>query len=750
MRLATALLLVALLAIHLWGVTPQKALAHANLESAEPSPNAVLQSSPSRVTLRFSEPVAQSFSSIQVLNSAGRPVQKSAAIVDPGDAKTLWTGLDALANGTYTVAWRNLSTVDGHAVRGSYVFSVGEPLSAVPAAQEPGYPLVQSRAEPFLRWGALLSVLAIFGGIAFQLLIFGPAVAKLPRSEALAGAAKRIRAASARLIGAAGFLFILSSLGLFLVQAGVARDLPWYRTVGEPLNSVMLHTDYGRWWLWRVGLFLAVHLLLAFHGVMARRGRPGDFQFVFPLALAAAAGMLLTFSFTSHSAATAAIRPYAVTSDFFHLLAAGLWAGGLLYLMLALRLLFKHLGEQERVKLLGAMIPRFTTLATVSVAVIVVTGVYGGWAHVTTLRASDTAYGYTLITKIVIVIPLLMLGALNLFWVSKRLAENPRASALLKLFVTSEAALVLLVVLATGWLTSLEPARQADARHRQSSAIQLTQEVNDATVDVRISPGRVGVNSVAVQAKDRRGKIDNASTVRVTTVFLGQDLGSAVAQAQREGDSRYLANDISFSVAGPWQIEVLLVRPNAFDLRAAYRFELGASGAVQRGGAQADLKTGRLLFGVELALIGIACASALVMTGGIRRKAGKRLLAPALAFIVIGLLFAAVPAEPQRAAPALAANPFPPTAASLASGKASYAKYCAACHGDTGKGDGPHAAAHTPPPADLTIHAPLHPEGQLFGYIKNGLPGTQMPPFGNFLTDEEIWHVVNYVKSLAE
>ena len=37
---------------------------------------------------------------------------------------------DDLPNGTYTVAWRNLSTVDGHTIRGTFFYSVGEPLSA--------------------------------------------------------------------------------------------------------------------------------------------------------------------------------------------------------------------------------------------------------------------------------------------------------------------------------------------------------------------------------------------------------------------------------------------------------------------------------------------------------------------------------------------------------------------------------------------------------------------------------------------
>jgi copper transport protein len=750
-RPALALLLLALLAVQLFIRAPHTARAHANLENADPPQSTVLQASPSRVTLRFSEPVAQSFSSIQVLNAAGERVEKSDALVDPGDSKVLWVALETLPTGVYTVAWRNLSTVDGHSVRGSYVFSIGVPLSAqaAPPPQEP--PLLQSKAEPFVRWGALLSVLAIFGALAFQFLIFGPVIARLPHSESLAGAATRVRTTSAKLIGAAGALFIASSLGLFLIQAGIARDIPWYRTFGEPLNSVLLDTDYGRWWLWRAALFIAIFVLLAFHGAMARRGRPRDFQFVFPLAVAAAAAMLLTYSYTSHGAAAPAVRPFAIASDFFHLIAAGLWAGGLISLAVTLRLLAKSLDDQTHAKLLRMLIPSFSILALASVAILVVTGMYSGWVHVASPSAADTAYGAALIAKIVVFAVLLALGALNLFWLTKRLGEERRAPSLLRTFVASEALLILLVVLATGWLTSMEPARQVEARQARLSAITLSQKAADATVDVRIAPGAVGPNAIVVQANDRRGPIASATNVRVTTTFLSSDLGSQALTAVSQGDGRYIVESAPLSVAGQWQVEVLIVRPDGFDVRTAYRFPLGATWSASGSGPKPDASLGRRLFGIELVLIAVAGGSAIVASGGARKRIGRQLLAPALFLAVIGLLFTALPSQGSESSDGLAVNPFPPTGQSLLSGRVAYTSSCAACHGDSAKGDGPRAASLSIRPLDLTAHAPLHPEGQLFDYIKNGtrVPGSPMPSFRNMLTDEQIWHIINYIKSLA-
>ena len=45
---------------------------------------------------------------------------------------------------------------------------------------------------------------------------------------------------------------------------------------------------------------------------------------------------------------------------------------------------------------------------------------------------------------------------------------------------------------------------------------------------------------------------------------------------------------------------------------------------------------------------------------------------------------------------------------------------------------------------------PLHPDGDIFNFIANGVPGTAMPVFSESLSDEQIWHLVNYLRSLTE
>jgi mono/diheme cytochrome c family protein len=94
-----------------------------------------------------------------------------------------------------------------------------------------------------------------------------------------------------------------------------------------------------------------------------------------------------------------------------------------------------------------------------------------------------------------------------------------------------------------------------------------------------------------------------------------------------------------------------------------------------------------------------------------------------------------------------ASNPYPPTAQSLTQGRTLYQANCQSCHGIGGKGDGPQAAALQPPPLDLTVHVGFHPDADLYRMISQGVRGTAMPPFAGLLTEEQRWHVINYIRT---
>ncbi|HZA24918.1 MAG TPA: copper resistance CopC family protein, partial [Dehalococcoidia bacterium] len=221
-------------------------LAHANLVRSEPAANSVLDRPPDRVVIWFTEPIEAGFSEIQVLNSQGERVDKGDSAVDTSSPTVMSVTLPSLPNGTYTIAWRNLSSVDGHTVRGAFVFSVGEPISAAPPAEEAvEEPLLQSPLEPVFRWLVLLSALTIVGGLGLELLVTRPALMRSRSNQSLRILGGRLASRTLRLLWTAMGVLLLASLGQLIVQASVVHGIPLHQTLGGPLVSILTDTQWG-------------------------------------------------------------------------------------------------------------------------------------------------------------------------------------------------------------------------------------------------------------------------------------------------------------------------------------------------------------------------------------------------------------------------------------------------------------------------------------------------------------------------
>ena len=108
------------------------------------------------------------------------------------------------------------------------------------------------------------------------------------------------------------------------------------------------------------------------------------------------------------------------------------------------------------------------------------------------------------------------------------------------------------------------------------------------------------------------------------------------------------------------------------------------------------------------------------------------------------------PAEPHQHADAQGLeNPVEPTRESLVAGRQRYVFLCRQCHGNRGAGDGDmsHAGGI---PSDFTDDVWTHgaSDGEIFTVIKEGVTA-DMQGYGNQLRDEDIWNLVNYIKSLS-
>lgn len=99
------------------------ASAHAVLDRAEPRPGSRVRMSPTQVRLSFTERIEPAYSTIQVVDEAGRRVDRDDAQVDAPPATLLRVSVEPLRPGRYTVIWRVLS-VDAHLTAGDFTFTV--------------------------------------------------------------------------------------------------------------------------------------------------------------------------------------------------------------------------------------------------------------------------------------------------------------------------------------------------------------------------------------------------------------------------------------------------------------------------------------------------------------------------------------------------------------------------------------------------------------------------------------------------
>ena len=717
----------------LW-VTP--ALAHALLLRSTPEANASLDRAPAQVELFFSEALDPSFSKITVLNSTGKGVDVGDSRVDPSDLTHMTVSLPSLPDGVYTVAWKALSSSDGHVTTGTFPFAVGNvDAAALAAATQSSGQVKLPLGEVIARWLSYLAGAVIAGGTLFVLIIWQPAYAAF---EAQAGPLPARPPRWERLAIGALALLVFASIVSLLVEAGQVSSVeiaaPWSSAVG----GLIFQTRYGALWLARLALMLVLAVLLL--GPPSVRSRW--------MVVGAALLMLLVVSLGSHAAAEQS--PLLPTlGDWLHLSAASVWVGGLTHFTVGLwasRNEKDASGRPLASRLAARLLPRFSRLALVSVGVIVLTGLYeailrlGSWDLL-----FNTLYGKTLILKILLALPMVAMGAVNLLLTTPRMKRAAQAAAdapvvpFFRRFVTAEVTLGTVVLLMVGVLTNLPPARATSA----ATNINASATVNDLKLVITIEPGKVGLNTFTLQVTSNGQPVVGAKEVALRFTPTIASLAPSQAELADQGNGKYSIRGAYFSLPDNWQVQAVVRRENQFDAFANFNFPLGVTAAAS------NFPWNRVTGGLLL-LAGVLLY--FVLQHASLRSRPVRLLghwAPAVALCLVGAVV-----YYQTAASSLGSgptNPIAPNTDSVAAGHALFVANCVPCHGVTGKGDGPVGLTLNPRPADLTLHAVpgVHTDGVLWQWITNGYPGSVMPSFKNVLSDTDRWNLVNYIRTLS-
>ncbi len=91
-------------------------------------------------------------------------------------------------------------------------------------------------------------------------------------------------------------------------------------------------------------------------------------------------------------------------------------------------------------------------------------------------------------------------------------------------------------------------------------------------------------------------------------------------------------------------------------------------------------------------------------------------------------------------------NPFGADAA--IKGAEIYRNNCESCHGRRGHGDGPTSTMLVPAPKNLSLLQTLVADDYLFWRISGGKDGTAMIAWKDVLTEEQIWQIVAFIRTL--
>lgn len=527
-------------------LTPASVFAHAYVVASNPAANETLDTSPEMIVIDFNEPIEAGFHKLEVIGPNGDDVTEGEAAIDPQKPSRLTVSLQSdLPEGLYTAKW-NVVSGDGHAISGTIPFQIGH---GDPGG-ESGLPIHSTTdgGSSFPGWSLLLVRWLFYGGMTAYLgaVVFHAWL--LPRLDNAWGS-ERLKRRSR----------VLWLSGLIASSAGILLSLPqqtaddagggWKEALDPALwRQTLVYTTFGE--IWKVQLLLLGGLLLWTLYVLraSRSNRPSQLPLLGAMLLGL--GLLLSKAFIGH-AATADLRGPAIAADFLHLAASLIWLGGVGAIAFLLPAAAKTVAGEEALNSAPSHLPlswrtvrRFSILAFIMVAILLLSGVYGSLLHVPTLYSlTHTTYGLVLLAKIALTLICLLLGGWS--FLRGRQARKPLNAA----GIWTELGAGLAVLLLAGVLANLPTAAASPG------PAALTHQLDDGTkVTIRITPNVAGTNTFQVNVLGPDGQ-PRSDVDQVTLELTSKEMDMGTIEILFPGGSPPKASEL-ITMGGRWNIHV--------------------------------------------------------------------------------------------------------------------------------------------------------------------------------------------------
>lgn len=498
------------------------AAAHANYVKSNPASDARLTKAPMEVRVTFSEPPDARGSDLAVLDVSGKRVDGGDVSLARDEPNTLRVSVNAVGDGGYLVSWTALSTVDGHETKGAFGFAVGNaPLPKIPdigpSAPPPTALEIGGRALSY-------TGMALLTGLAFFTMFI-----RTPSADAEARRERRLV-----FIGGAALV-----AGSALLVLGQGANIP-----GRLLALLGLRALAGA---------AAVASL-----AVPSRFLPDDARREAIAFFGLAAG--LTATLVSHAAAIGDLGDVAV--DYLHVIAISIWLGG----VVAFSYVVMPSARADGARDLGRTIWRFSLTALVAVAVVITTGTLASFDRLVLIEdLIETPYGIALLAKIVLLVGLLGLGALNLLVWGPRMRRGVAASAQFWRGVVGESALFGGVLVAAAFLTAFVPPAQASG-----AAFDEIKHVSGLRIQLLTASTIPGRNRYVVRVHQGLTPVSGAEKVALRFTMVQHDMGEQELVGTERAPGEYVAEGSPTAMFGTWRIEAIVRLQGRQDVHALF------------------------------------------------------------------------------------------------------------------------------------------------------------------------------------
>lgn len=539
-------------------VAPAHVLAHATPVTYTPDAGVTELSTPSSISIRFTERIEVGASSLTVYGPQEQTVNVGKGTLDESDERVFSVPITDAGEGVYTVSWQVVSVDDGHFTKGAFSFLVdatGKTFEGDAGGVEISYS--SKLPEAVLDFLKLIGESIFLASLLFLVCIFTPLHRK--RNQLLEELQDTLSAVFTHLVTIA---FLLLSFGGVCIIVQKSLELASLQSISfaEAL-SIYLRSS--------VGTFLALTLVMSgLFFLIWIVFRKRLFVSPSPVVLATLGviiiGIMYLQSEISHAAASLFLPNLSVFVTFVHLAAKEFMVGGVCLLLVLFLVLVRH----KRMGFYPVLAARFDLYASIALFFAGISGAYISWLHLK--HANNLVATQWGVLFIILLLATCAFGAsrlLHQFVVHPRMGNSVSMRKLLSITLPCEVAIALLVLFYSGYISITTPPFIVE-----QYGYEETIQSEDIAITLRVHPYEHEAFKIEF-ADTQTGETIDPQALTVLAYNPEKNIGPNVLQTEKRhiGGYVFLRNDLTPS--GPWEITVIADRPEGYDAHAEFEVQ---------------------------------------------------------------------------------------------------------------------------------------------------------------------------------